>query len=407
MTGIALTSSDYRKREECLVKIDGASRHLLNVINDVLDMSKIEANKFELALESFDIGETIRSVLNMLDWRLGSKRREFVVNIDDIPAFLIGDNVRLSQIIVNLLSNAEKFTPEGGRVALSLRNLEEDSEACALQFEVEDSGPGISQEQQTLLFNSFQQANGGIARKFGGTGLGLAISKKLVEMMDGRIWVTSEPGKGANFAFTVRLRKEKLDSRRVDVGGILDAMRGIDALGADTGGINDPHAINAVDGIDGDIYDIDGGMSGRRAGRLDWSMVPDDVKSGKRRVLLVEDVEVNRELVTMYFENSGITFDAAENGAEAVRLFAQAPERYCLVLMDVQMPVMDGYEASRAIRAFGAQARKIPIIAMTANVFKEDIDHCFEAGMDDHVGKPIDMEVLREKVLGIVTQNNF
>jgi len=400
MTGIALSTSDHRRRGECLQKIDGASRHLLNVVNDILDISKIEANKVELAMEPFDIGDMIRKVLNMLDWRMGSLRRDFVVNIDDIPAFLIGDDVRLSQIIVNLLSNAEKFTPEGGRVALSVRNLEEDSEACALQFEVEDSGPGISAVQQARLFNSFEQGGGSVARRFGGTGLGLAISKRLVEMMDGRIWVESEPGKGASFAFTVRLRKEKSDSRRVDVGGILDSMRGISAVEADA------HAGNAVDGIDDGTgaYVVVSGKPGIRR-RNDWSMVPEEVKRGERRVLLVEDVEVNRELVTMYFEGSGIAFDAAENGEIALRMFAKSPEAYGLVLMDIQMPVMDGYEASRGIRADVSDwGRKVPIIAMTANVFKEDIDRCFEAGMDDHVGKPIDMDVLRDKVLGIIAK---
>jgi len=404
MTKIALATGDHRKRGECLMKIDVASLHLLDVVNDVLDMSKIEANKFELAMEPFDIGEMMRKLLNMLDWRMESKRREFVVNIDDIPAFLIGDDVRLSQIIVNLLSNAEKFTPEGGRVALSVRNLEEDSEACALQFEVEDSGAGISEEQQALLFKSFQQLSGVAARKFGGTGLGLAISKKLVEMMEGRIWVESEPGMGANFAFTIRLRKVKSDSRRVDGGGILDCMRGIDDVAA--GGFYDTHTINAVDGIEEDAGHHNGyGDSDIRINKPDWSAVPDNVKRGERRVLLVEDVEVNRELVLMYFEGSGITFDSAENGSEAVRMFSLAPDLYCLVLMDVQMPVMDGYEASRAIRAFGTPwAQKMPIIAMTANVFKEDVDLCFGAGMSDHIGKPIDLEILREKVLAAIAK---
>lgn len=398
MTDIALGTNDQRKRTECLHKIYGASQHLLSVINDVLDISKIEANKVELTMEPFDIGEMFRKVLNMLDWRMSSRRRDFVVNIDDTPEFLIGDDVRLSQIVVNLLSNAEKFTPDGGRVALSVRNLEEDSEACALQIEVEDSGPGLSADQQARLFNSFEQADSSVARKFGGTGLGLAISKKLVEMMDGRIWVESEPCKGAKFAFTVRLRKEKSDSRRIDVGGILDSLRGVEEVEAAAA-----HAVNAVDGVADGASGNCGSSGGGCIKRVDWSAVPDDIRRGERRVLLVEDVEVNRELVTMYFEGSGIAFDSAENGEAALRMFAKAPELYFLVLMDVQMPVMNGYDASRGIRATGtAWAQKVPIIAMTANVFKEDIDHCFEAGMDDHVGKPIEMEALRGKVMGVL-----
>ena len=385
MTSVAIGSEDPHKRDECLSKIDVASRHLLNVINEILDISKIEANKVEIAEVAFDFGVMIEKILDMLDWRLSGGRREFDVEIGDIPSCLVGDDVRLSQIIVNLLSNAEKFTPDSGLIALRIRNISEDDAFCEVQVSVENSGPDIPPEQQARLFNSYEQGDDS-ARRFGGTGLGLAISKRLVEMMGGRIWVESEPGSGAKFLFTVRLEKDSSDERRIDVKGILEGVRGNpeDNMADDVGGAP-----------------VKGGTETIRA--VDWGEVPADVRSGNRRVLLAEDVEVNRELVSMFFEGSGIAFDFAEDGAVAVEMFTANPERYCMILMDIQMPVMDGYEASRKIRALDVEwAKKAPIVAMTANVFKEDIELCFAAGMTDHVGKPIDMAVLREKVLGIV-----
>jgi len=377
MTSVAIATEDTEKRDECLTKIDSASRHLLNVINEILDISKIEANKVEIADEMFDLGATLKKILNMLDWRLSNKRRDFIVNIDDIPSLVTGDDVRLSQIIVNLLSNADKFTPEGGKIVLNIKNQEESEGECLLRVEVADNGIGIPVDQQTRLFQSFEQADRNISKHFGGTGLGLAISKKLVEMMGGQIWVESELGKGAAFIFTMKLKKYRSSKRRVDVGAVMNSAR--------------------------EVGKLIGGESGAEK-HTDWNSLPDDIKNGSRRVLLAEDVEVNRELVSMYFEDSGITLDFAEDGQEALDKFKANPEKYCLILMDIQMPIMDGYEAARSIRAMDTDwAKSIPIIAMTANVFKEDIDNCFAAGMNDHVGKPIDMEVLHDKVFKALT----
>jgi len=378
MTSVAIASDDPEKRDECLTKIDSASRHLLNVINEILDISKIEANKVELADEMFDMGATLKKILNMLDWRLSNKRRDFIVNIDDIPSLVTGDDVRLSQIIVNLLSNADKFTPEGGKIVLNIKNQEESESECLLRVEVADNGIGIPVDQQARLFKSFEQADKNISKHFGGTGLGLAISKKLVEMMGGQIWVESELGKGATFIFTIKLKKYRSSNRRVDVGAVMNSAREIGKL---IGGESDAEK------------------------PTDWNSLPDDIKNGSRRVLLAEDVEINRELVSMYFEDSGITLDFAEDGQEALDKFKASPEKYCLILMDIQMPIMDGYEAARSIRAIGTDwAKNVPIIAMTANVFKEDIDNCFAAGMNDHVGKPIEMEVLHDKVFKALTE---
>ena len=377
MTSVAIASEDPEKLEECLTKIDSASRHLLNVINEILDISKIEANKVEIADEMFDMGATLKKVLSMLDWRLSNKRRDFIVNIDDIPLLVTGDDVRLSQIIVNLLSNADKFTPEGGKIVLNIKNQEESDSECILRVEVADNGIGIPKDQQPRLFQSFEQADKNTSKHFGGTGLGLAISKKLVEMMGGQIWVESELGKGATFIFTLKLKKYRSSNRRVDVGAIMNSAREVGKL-------------------------ISGAYDGQK--HIDWNSLPDDIKSGERRALIAEDVEVNRELVSMYFEDSGITMDFAEDGKEALDMFKKNPKKYCMILMDIQMPVMDGYEAARAIRALKTEwAQKVPIIAMTANVFKEDIDNCFAAGMNDHVGKPIDKETLHDKTFKALT----
>ena len=378
MTSVAIAAEDPEKRDECLTKIDSASRHLLNVINEILDISKIEANKVEIADEMFDMGATLKKILSMLDWRLSNKRRDFIVNIDDLPLLVTGDDVRLSQIIVNLLSNADKFTPEGGKIILNIKNQEESDSVCHIRVEVADNGIGIPKDQQPRLFQSFEQADKNISKHFGGTGLGLAISKKLVEMMGGQIWVESELGKGATFIFTMKLNKYRSSNRRVDVGAIMNSAMEVGKL-------------------------ISGESDGKK--HTDWNSLPDNIKSGRRRVLLAEDVEVNRELVSMYFEDTGITFDFAEDGKQALEMFRENPQKYCLILMDIQMPVMDGYESARAIRSLKTDwAKNVPIIAMTANVFKEDIDNCFAAGMNDHAGKPIDKDALHEKVFKALTE---
>jgi CheY-like chemotaxis protein len=262
-------------------------------------------------------------------------------------------------VIANLLSNAVKFTPECGKIALGARLAEEDAEFCAISITVRDTGIGMNEEQQSRLFTSFEQADSGTSRKFGGTGLGLAISKRIVEMMGGTVSVESEPGKGSVFSFTVRMRRSASEE------GQGAEFRGANELGL--------RAL-AAGGADG------GGRIGT-----------DEADCFKgRRILLAEDIEINREIVLTLLEPTALDIDVAENGAEAVRMFGEAPARYDMIFMDVQMPEMDGYEATRRIRALDApRAKEIPIVAMTANVFREDIEKCIESGMNGHVGKPL------------------
>ena len=211
MTSIAISATSMERVKYCLSKIDNASRHLLGVINNVLDISKIEANKFELSLISFEFEKMLQKVVNVINFRMDERRQQFHVNVDtDIPQTLIGDDQRLMQVITNLLSNAAKFTPEEGTITLEAERLtaSEVDDMCCLQISVADTGIGITEEQKTRLFHSFEQAEAGTSREFGGTGLGLTIAKRIVEMMGGNIWVESEPGRGSVFKFTVNLRTE-------------------------------------------------------------------------------------------------------------------------------------------------------------------------------------------------------
>jgi PAS domain S-box-containing protein len=369
MTAIAKASPDPERKDACLEKIGDASAHLLGVINDILDMSKIEANKLELAQEEFNFEKMLQKTVNVINFRVEEKRQNFTVRIDEsIPAILIGDDQRLAQVIANLLSNAVKFTPEYGVVHLDVR-LESGEDAgdgyCVLRISVRDTGIGISEEQQARLFTSFQQAESGTTRKFGGTGLGLAISKRIIEMMGGRIWIESKLGDGSVFTFTVRMKQKPIFPSAV----------------AD--------CINECLGIQGAVEAEETRAENSRA---------DDAEAFFEgyRILLADDVEINREIVAALLEPLGIAIDCAENGAVAVKLFETRPEDYDLIFMDVQMPEMDGYEATSRIRALRSpRARGIPIIAMTADVFREDIEKCLNAGMNDHVGKPLDFDDVR------------
>jgi len=354
MTTIGKTAESIERKNYCFTKIEGASQHLLGVINDVLDMSKIEANKFELSPVEFNFEKMIKRVVNVVIFRVEEKHQHFDVFIDPaIPKKLIGDDLRLAQVITNLLSNAVKFTPENGSIGFSANFIEEKNGVCTIQAAVSDTGIGISQEQQRRLFQSFQQAEVSTTRKYGGTGLGLTISKTIVEMMNGKIWINSELQKGSTFYFTVQM-KIKHDSQ--------------------TEGTADEFP---------PLSDITGMFNGKH-------------------ILLAEDMEINREIVIALFEPTGLQIDQAQNGAEALRMFSEAPEKYDAILMDVQMPEMDGYEATRRIRQIdNPKAKKVLIIAMTANVFQEDVNKCLRAGMNNHVGKPLSFNEVLNKLKDI------
>ena len=356
MTAIGKKAPSIEEKNSALSKIGEASSHLLGIINDILDMSKIEANKMELISAPYNIDQMIHKVLTVTQLRVDEKKLNLTVNIDDkIPRNVIGDDQRLTQVIANLLSNAVKFTPEKGEIHLDALLCDETENTCELRFEVTDTGIGISPDKQGKLFDAFEQAEDMTHRKYGGTGLGLTISKRIVEMMNGRIWVESDLGKGAKFIFTVQLeRNNNIDNSST--------------------GYDDTDDDNAAD------ISHSGEFKGKH-------------------LLVAEDVEINREILLSLLGDSGLIIDCAEDGKVALEMVTNNPDKYDIVFMDLQMPEMGGLEASRLIRALPVQREKrLPIIAMTANVFKDDIDACFDAGMDDHLGKPLDIDKVFEKL---------
>jgi len=362
MTTLAKTADTPARAAYCLDKISDASQHLLGVIDNILDMSKFTADKFVLSLSECNFAHMVQRVISTLHFRVEERKQTLSVDLDgDIPATLLTDEQRLAQVIANLLSNAIKFTPEQGAISLTARKIAEEDGICTIRCIVQDTGIGISEEQQKRLFISFEQLDGGFSRKFEGTGLGLAISKRIVDLMDGRIWLTSELGKGSVFTFEIKAqagtRKEAPPIMPDDSDALSDAT---------------PQAH--------DTQDCAQDGAALFAGR---------------RVLLAEDVEINQEIVASLLEDTGIELVFACDGAEAVATFSAAPEKYDLILMDLHMPEMDGYEATRRIRASGLPgADTLPIIAMTANTFREDIDRCLASGMNGHIAKPIDLSLL-------------
>ena len=481
MTAIARNASDIERKDYALNKIDNASAHLLGVINDVLDMSKIEANMMELSPVEFNFEMILQKVASVINYRVDEKKQRFSVHIDRaIPSTLIGDDQRLAQVITNLLGNAVKFTPEGGSITLDTRFIKEEDGLCTVQISVTDTGIGISPEQQKKLFQSFQQAESSMARKFGGTGLGLAISKSIVLMMGGKIWIESESGKGSTFVFTIQAKRgsEKkqsllapeisLDKVRIlavdDDPDILEYFKEMtQSIGVfcDTA-TNGEEALRCVQQNGAyHIYFVDWKMPGMDGVQLaaelkrqdmadsvvimitagEWSTIENDAKKSGvdkflskplfpsslenvifdalgidrrqteeepeditglfagRRILLAEDVEINREIVLALLEPTQLDIDCAVNGKQAVKMFSEAPQKYDMIFMDVQMPEMDGYEATRRIRALDVpKAKTIPIVAMTANVFREDKEKCLQAGMNSHVGKPLDFDIVVERL---------
>jgi CheY-like chemotaxis protein/two-component sensor histidine kinase len=480
MTKIGKLAAGRKKKNYAFEKIEDASSHLLGGINDVIDMSKLEAGKFELYVEEFNFEKMLQKVINVTGFRVDEKRQKLEVYLDPaIPRLLIGDDQRLTQVITNLLTNAVKFTPEQGSIRIDTRFVKEENGLCTIQIEVTDTGIGISAEQQARLFTSFEQAESSISRKFGGTGLGLAICRNIVELMGGSIWLKSAPGAGSTFAFTVQLERSAdetggpdgadwknvrllavdNDSKELEYftgivrrGGIAcdTAANGREALQLienngpynmcfidwNIPGMNSmelPHEIKAqnragsiiimTSPAEWNVIEKEAKTAGiddflpkplfpsavidcvsKYTGKTD-SHSADNTDTGKMesfkgyRLLLAEDVEINRDIVMELLKPTEIEIDCAKNGAEAVKMFSAAPERYDMIFMDIQMPEMDGLEATRVIRRLNsAKARDIPIVAMTANVFREDVEKCLDAGMDDHVGKPLDMDEVLAKL---------
>ena len=352
MTAIGKNADNIERKDYAFDKIDNASKHLLGVINDVLDMTKIEADKLELSSIEYDFEQMIQKVLTVINFRIEENEQNFSFIMDDrVPKFVVGDDQHLAQVIINLLSNAVKFTPKRGDISLEISLIEEIDRICELEITVSDTGIGISFEQQNKLFNMFVQAESGISREYGGTGLGLAISKHIIELMEGNIRVESELGKGAKFIFTVKVER---------------GQKCIDLQSAQS---------------ENDHMDTTEGETGLLPGEFEG-----------KRLLLAEDVAINREIVISLLEGSGLLIDTAENGQEALDTLEASPNLYDIVFMDMEMPKMDGLEATRRIRSSSIlQDKNIPIIAMTANVFQSDIDGCIAAGMNNHIGKPLDI----------------
>lgn len=403
MTRIAENASNPEKTEYCLQRIADASTHLLGVINDILDMSKIEAGKFDISPARFNLAGMVRRVSAVAAFRVREKGQMLILDLDErIPPILLGDEQRLGQVLTNLLSNAVKFTPEGGSIRLEARLEEETDGLCLLRFAVTDNGIGISPEQQRLLFSPFQQADSGIARKFGGTGLGLSISRRLVEMMHGRIWVESEPERGASFIFTIQAARGQEEAAAPPAPGPDAAQE--EQYTADDG----PRGENrqALSAPAADLAPAPAAHTPDTA--LGPALPPADPATAHeepsynfqgRRLLLAEDVDINKEIVLSLLEPTGICADCAANGREALELFSADPAAYDIILMDVQMPEMSGLDAARGIRALDhPAAATVPIIAMTANVFREDVEACLEAGMNMHLGKPLDFKAALESI---------
>lgn len=352
------------KIDDYLDKIDVSSKVLLNIINDILDMSSIENKKMKIAHEPFELGEILSSVSAIYEPQCRQKNIDFAVQEKNIShTELIGDGLRLNQILLNLVSNAYKFTPTGGKIRIVAEELYVKEEKAYFNFKVEDTGEGMSEEMQTRLFQPFEQESATTAQKHGGSGLGLSIAKNFVELMSGSISVKSQKGEGT--AFTVSIPFEVKQ----------DAAGEKEEVSADP----KPQEENEAQ----KTYDFTG-----------------------RKVLLAEDTEFNAEVATELLAMVHMEVDRAKNGKEAVELFEQAePETYTAILMDIHMPVMNGYDAARAIRKSEREdARTIAIYAMTANSFTEDVSAALNAGMNGHIAKPIDAQILYETLQKLITQ---
>ncbi|MCL1911514.1 MAG: ATP-binding protein [Leptospirales bacterium] len=328
-------------------KIGNSSQHLLSLLNDILDLSKIDSGKIELNSETMALHKLILMVKEIIKPRCDEKNISFNVAYDDFETItFLGDPLRLRQVLINFLSNAVKFTPEYGKINFTVSNLEQKNNKYNIRFSVKDTGIGISPDKIEKIFEPFEQESGETSKKYGGTGLGLSITKRIVELFGGEIIVNSKPGEGSEFSFVIWL--EETEHKEQDKTAL-------------------------------DVKD----------------------RFTNFRALIVDDVELNRLIVTSLLETTGMQTDEADDGTAAVEMFEKSDiGTYDIIFMDVQMPEMDGYEAASRIRAMErADAKTVTIIALTANAFKDDIDKALQSGMNNHLAKPIDFDKLMMAVV--------
>lgn len=351
MTEIALKDGQTEERRiDCLRKIEHSSEYLLGLINDILDMSKIESGKMRLIEEKCNLMEMIQGLHPLLEAKLNENNIQYIADIQLKNHWFLADSLRLNQVLINLLGNALKYSKPDGHVWLTVRETEEEKGFSNLYFQIRDDGIGISLENQQLIFRQFEQADNSDNARKQGTGLGLAISRRIVRMMDSDIKLESEPGKGSSFSFSVKLQPVSGEKTTV-------------------------------------------------------TSQPEEISFPGKRILVVEDNELNMEIICTILENYGIETEQAVNGKEAVRRMEESvPGYYDMIFMDIMMPEMDGLEATRTIRNLDRKdCKKIPIYAMSANAFDEDVKRSLASGMNGHLSKPVNLQVLEktlQKVLG-------
>ncbi len=368
LDNIALRDPDLTPRtRDHLEKIGSSAKHLLGLINDILDMSRIESGRMVLKSEEFAFQEFLNQINIMINGQCQDKGLAYECRIiGQVSDYYIGDDLKLKQVLINILGNAVKFTDPPGQVTLSAEELSRSEDTCTMRFVITDTGIGMDEEYIPKIFEAFSQEDATATNRYGGSGLGMSITRNFVEMMGGRIEVESKKGVGSTFIVTVTLQASDRNEAARDAGLL---QEGPGAAAADTG--------------DEDSLSLEG-----------------------RRVLMAEDVDQNAEILADLLELEEILSERAENGEEALRMFEDSEEGYYdLILMDVRMPVMDGLSATRAIRALSRpDAKTIPIVAMTANVFDEDVEQSLKAGMNAHLAKPVEPDKLYETIGRLIAE---
>ena len=483
LTAIAGANIESQDRVvECLGKITKSSRHLLGLINEVLDMARIESGRMSLAEEDFSLPELVDNLLTLTKPAIDEHKHQLEVHVEHIEHEAVcGDSLRIQQVFVNLMSNAVKYTPDGGNITLTIKEKPNGfSELGCYEFSIEDNGIGMTPEFQKIMFEPFSRADDHRTTKVQGTGLGMAIARNIVNLMNGDIQVESAPNKGTKITVTVYLKlqenekeqeKELLDLpvlvvdddktccestvatlQEIGIAGewVLNGKEAVERCAARHKTGRDYFAVI----LDWKMPEMDGIATARRIREcvgedvtiiiltsFDFSEIEEEARaagvnafmakplfrsrltatlrqftSGKKeknarnyledfakenyagkRILLVEDNALNREIATEIIGMTGVTIDSAENGKIAVEKVMEAPEKwYDLIFMDIQMPIMNGYEATAAIRALAGSRGKVPIIAMTANAFAEDVQLAKNTGMNEHIAKPLDLNKLND-----------